>query len=104
VHDPPPFISELRPSSGQVGTLVTVSGSGFKPTAGGVMGAPGGGRDYSGNTVQFGPKVVLKNVNSADGVTVQFDIPRSVTPGTYQVSIANENGASNTVSLTVTGN
>jgi protein-disulfide isomerase len=104
VHDPPPFISELRPSSGPVGTLVTVSGRGFTPTAGGVMGTPGGGRDYSGNTVQFGPKVVLKNLNSADGVTVQFDIPRSVAPGIYQVSIANENGASNTVSLTVIGN
>ena len=97
----PPFISSLRPTSGPVGTLVTVSGKGFTPTAGFQGSSPGRG-DYGGNTVRIGSDVTLKNLNSADGVTVKFEIPQNVAPGVYGVTVVNENGTSNSVNLTVT--
>lgn len=97
----PPFISLLRPTSGPVGTLITVSGSGFTPTAG-FRGAPGGGEDYGGNTVQIGSEVTLKNLNSADGMTVKFEIPPNLAPRVYGLTIVNQNGTSNSVNLTVT--
>jgi hypothetical protein len=102
--DQPPFISSLHPFSGPPGTAVTASGSGFVPT-GGVFGQPGGGvGDYGGNTVYLGSQVVLKNQNSDDRVTLQFDIPQNMGPGTYSVSITNDNGKSNSVNFTVTAN
>jgi len=101
--DQPPTISSLRPSSGPPGTLITVTGSGFTPTSGGVMYTPGA-VDNSGNTVQLGADISLKNLNSVDGVTVQFQLPRNVPPGMYSVTIVNENGTSNTVLLTITPN
>jgi hypothetical protein len=100
----PPFVSSLRPSSGPPGTSILVTGGGFVPTAGGVMGTPGGGGDYGGNTVQLGSDVQLRNLNSTDGTTLQFEIPPKIATGTYSLTVANTNGASNTVKLTVTGN
>ena len=97
-----PFISSLHPSSGPPGTTVTVSGTGFLPT-GGNPGTPSGGVG-GGNNVYFGSEVVVKGQNSADGLTFQFDVPQNMAPGTYSVSVRNENGASNSVNFTVTAN
>ena len=98
----PPFISSLQPTSGPVGTVVTVSGKGFTPTAG-FRGSSGGG-DYGGNTIRLGSNVTLKNLNSVDGVTVKFEIPKNMAPGVYSATIVNSNGTSNSVKLTVTEN
>lgn len=97
-----PFVSSIRPTSGPPGTLITVSGKGFTPTSG-YRGSPDGGGDYGGNTVRLGSDVTVKNVNSADGVNLQFEIPKNVAPGVYMLTIVNSNGTSNSVDLTVTG-
>jgi len=93
----------LQPSSGPAGTIVKISGNGFTPT-GGWMGTPGGGGDYGGNTVRLGPDIVLKNLNSTDGVTLQFGVPQQVAAGTYRIIVANANGVSNAIYFTVTQN
>ena len=97
---PAPVISSLRPTSGTPGTLVTISGKGFTPTAG-FRGSPRQESDYGGNTVRIGSGVTLKNLNSTDGLTVQFTIPRDIAPGVYGVTVVNSNGTSNNVNLTV---
>jgi uncharacterized protein (TIGR03437 family) len=96
-----PVISSLQPPSGPPGTAVTISGKNFTPTAG-FRGSKGGGDDYGGNMVHFGSDVTIKNINSSDGITLKFEVPQSVAPGTYNVSVVNSKGASNTVSFQVT--
>lgn len=99
-----PAISSLQPTSGPVGTSVTIVGSGFTPT---------------NNSINFGGEY-LDGVSS-NGTTITFTIPdtitpcprissniaciqlaQQVTPGTYAISVTNANGASNTVNFTVT--
>jgi peptidoglycan hydrolase-like protein with peptidoglycan-binding domain len=102
---PPPssglYIQSLSPSAGAVGTSVTVSGSGFT----------------SDNTILFGSGALV-HVASNDGSTLTFTVPGALNPlcyysgcmlpsqetmpGTYNVSIQNSNGTTNTVSFTVT--
>ncbi len=94
-------ISYLSPSVGSVGQQITIYGSGFAST----------------NTVNFGGGV-LQNVYSSNGSVIIFTVPSSiapscavgavcpqyvisVTPGTYNVSVMNQNGTSNTVPFTV---
>ena len=91
-----PAISSLKPAAAVAGTSVLVSGSGFVPTAG-FMGAG----DPGGNTVRIGPDIAIKNLNSADGVSLQFQIPKDLKPAVYRLSIVNANGSSNEVELTV---
>jgi peptidoglycan hydrolase-like protein with peptidoglycan-binding domain len=96
-----PAILALNPSSGPVGTVVTVSGSGFSPS----------------DTVNFSWGVI--NTTSSDGATLTFTVPSSiapqcdptqgcpaiiqdVSPGSYQVSVTAASGVSNTVSFNVT--
>ena len=103
---PIPTISSLQPTSGPIGTTVTITGSGFTST---------------GNTVNFGNGVIQKNVSSFDGKTVTFTIPSyispycppqmfcsavvyPVNPGSYNVSVTNGNGTSNSLSFIVTSN
>lgn len=79
-------IASLSPSSGGVGTSVTIYGSGFSTT---------------GNTVHFGTGIIA-NLNSPDGRSVSFIVPsdltgygsQPVTLSTYNVSVTNANGAS----------
>ncbi len=90
-----PYITYLNPTSGPVGTMVTVYGTGFSPT---------------GNTVRFGGGVVT-GVSSSDGRTLTFTVPSQlagssqlVTAGTYNVSVSNFSGyTSNSIQFTVTG-
>ncbi len=98
-------IISLTPTSGPVGTVVTVSGSGFS----------------SSTSVQFGPGYISGAVSSATaGTVLQFAIPSSInpcapwstgacpyfaallTPGTYQVSLAAASGTSNSLPFTIT--
>ncbi len=90
-----PVISYLNPTSGGVGTTVTVYGSGFSP---------------SGNSVRFGAGVIT-NLTSHDGRSVSFTVPvmltgfgsQPVTLSTYQVSVTNASGrTSNTAGFMVT--
>ncbi len=97
-------IASLSPSSGPVGTTVTISGFGFTTT---------------GNTVKFG-KGYIGPLNSSEGATLQFMVPSGhglcppgeetcgvgmyppVTPGTYAVFVTNASGTSNSLTFTVT--
>lgn len=90
-----PFISYLSPTSGGVGTSVTVFGSGFSTT---------------GNTLHFGNGIV-GNLPSFDGLSVSFTVPSSLSGygyqpiglGTYNVSVTNSAGVtSNTVPFNIT--
>lgn len=97
-----PFLAVVN--TGAVGSTATVHGSGFTAT---------------NNTINFGAGAI-QNISSSDGATLTFTVPSAVgaacnpgtacpmyaifiTPGTYNVSVTNANGTSNTVSFTVTG-
>jgi len=105
-----PSISSLSPTSGNVGTSVTIIGSGFTAT---------------GNKIKFGNLGSENNSNyslkSSDGKTLVFTVPTgnyyacwNSTPacsiavtktqsGTYAVSVINANGTSNAVNFMVAG-
>jgi hypothetical protein len=102
-HQSGPAIASLNTASGPPATTVTVTGKNFEPTAG-YRGSPGGGDDYVGNTVHFGSGVTLKNINSADGMTLKFDVPKDIDAGVYSVTVANSKGVSNSLDFTVTKN
>ncbi len=90
-----PTVSYLTPTSGGIGTAVTIFGTGFSA---------------SGNSVHFGNGVIA-NLNSPDGRSVSFTVPAQLTGfgtqpiamGTYNVSVTNAQGlTSNTVPFTIT--
>ena len=97
-------ITGLTPTSGFVGTAVTIVGSGFTPT---------------NNYVLFGLGVLPGVASSTDGKTLQFIVPISqraycasaaacpevmqlVATGYYNVRVANANGMSDAMGFTVT--
>jgi len=105
-------VTSLRPTSGPVGTNVTITGSGFTAT---------------GNKIKFGNLGSQDNpsysLNSFDGRTLTFTVPlsdyyacwfsksevppctvpaTSTQPGAYGVSVINANGTSNEILFTVT--
>ncbi|MCR4325249.1 MAG: IPT/TIG domain-containing protein [Patescibacteria group bacterium] len=97
----PLTISSLTPTTGPVGTQITVYGSGFT---------------YA-NTVLFGSGAIT-NVYSPNGTTLTFTVPQylspycapnmycaqyvqQVTPGQYNVSVQNQNGTSGTLPFLV---
>ncbi|MDO8553000.1 MAG: IPT/TIG domain-containing protein [bacterium] len=108
--NPPPFssvsISNINPSSGAVGTVVTITGYGFT----------------NDNTVNFGYGAIVHVPIATNGIrqTLVFSVPESLTPacfysaprcllptrqtspGAYNVSITNGNGTSNAFTYTVT--
>ena len=115
-------IDSMDPSSGTVGTVVTLTGSGFVTGPSAILQESRGVQTYppqrsGANTVIFGSRRI-SNVISPDGVTMQFSVPfgggcEGVTysyacdpyllpPGSYPVSVTNANGTSNSVSFTVT--
>src|SRR5260370_199478 len=91
-----PAIDSIKPAEAAGGTTVQVVGSGFLPTSGYM-----GGGDPGGNTVRIAPDIALKNLNSTDGVALQFQIPKDLKPAICRLSVLNANGSSNEVELTV---
>jgi IPT/TIG domain len=93
-------ISSLFPKSGQVGTEITINGTGFTQD----------------NTVLFGSGAIV-HIASIGSVRLTFVVPQLLNPlcyyygcrvlsamttsGAYPVSIQNENGTSNTVIFTI---
>jgi len=100
---PPVSISSVYPSSGPVGTHVTVAGSGFSAT---------------GNLVHFGQSVSLGHTTD-NSTTIAYTVPATagpceapkmcpaaalpVMPGTYPIFVTNAGGqTSNTLLFKVT--
>ncbi|MCX6011810.1 MAG: IPT/TIG domain-containing protein, partial [Chloroflexi bacterium] len=105
-----PTITRLTPSSGPIGTSVTITGTGFSTTA---------------NTIKFSSYSFFDVPSSNNGTTLTFTVPsqiwnncrstdymcfqtqpaaRTTIPGTYNVTVTNTNGTSNEVEFTVTQN
>ncbi len=100
---PTPLVEKISPSSGSVGTKVTIVGSGFTST---------------GNDIKFG-QGYIQNLSSEDGVILRFTVPSGlgvcssttevcieilllITPGIYDVSVINKYGESNKIKFEVT--
>jgi hypothetical protein len=97
-------ITSLQPLTGPVGTRVTITGTGFNNRA---------------NTINFGGSA-YPNIISTNGTAIVFVIPTAtnppcrnamppcaivsalITPGTYDVSVTNAQGTSNSMAFTVT--
>ena len=89
---PPPALTGLSPSSGQVGAVVTLSftGSGFDAAT------------PANNVVRFGALTPTQSVNSgttAAALSVSVTLPSSA--GAYSVSVSTGSGTSNPVTFTV---
>ena len=99
-----PVITSLSPSSGHIGTTVTIIGNHF--TA-------------NGNGIHFGEGIVNVVNSSNNSTMLTFQVPSKintcglvqfecllpdtlVTPGTYNVYVSNVNGSSNLATFTVT--
>jgi len=102
-----PTVSAIHPTSGPIGTIVQLEGSGFLS---------------NGNVVKFGPGYLV-DLPSADGRTLSFSVPEGhnqcpperlglnepcretyarVMPGDYQVSIVTRDNSSRPVTFRVT--
>lgn len=99
------YVKTLYPSSGPIGTMVVISGSGFTPNQ---------------NVVKFGSDY-SEYLDSPDGVTLKFIVPseadechpsgnpcyekmnKPITPGQYSLVVMNYNGISNAVTFDVSG-
>ncbi len=102
-----PQISSINPTSGPMGSQVTLTGSGFT----------------SNSLVYFGSGATNAVNVTSDGNTLSFTVPtylnpscyysnpqclvygpaQQITPGTYNIYVSNGVGTSNTVNFTVTG-
>ena len=80
----PPTLGSLSVYTGVSGTMVTVYGSNFDPL---------------NNSVRFGPSSAV--ASSQSGSQLVFVVP-AVAPGSYQVSVSNARGVSNSMTFTVT--
>lgn len=83
-------LSQLAPSSGAIGTTVTLTGSGFDPTA-------------SNNTVRFNG--IQATISGASATTLTVTVPAGATPGpvTVQVGAVAATGPTFTVTNLVYG-
>ena len=107
----PVALTSLSPTSGPVGTQVTISGFGL---------------NTSGNTIYFAgyPQGTFNSISALTGSSLSFSIPsalafpcadqtnpllacplaeRVVVPGNYDIWVSNANGTSNHLTFTVTG-
>jgi hypothetical protein len=95
-----PLISYLSPTSAHVGSQVTIYGSGFTLSSTIMFGNGTVPALYAnnGNTITF---TVPSYVTPVCGSLVCPQYAQSITPGTYNVSVINANGTSNTLPLSV---
>ena len=97
---PAPFIQNISPSSGTVGTSVTLSGYGFSNNSTVVFGGSGISNVYSnGSSLTF---TIPEYTSVCPPGAYCIMMARQVTPGTYSIYVQNQNGTSNTVNFTVT--
>lgn len=98
-----PSISYITPTSGQVGSTVTVYGSGFLSTNTVLFdGGP------VNDVMEMSAGVLMFNVPSSVGADCKPDqacpmYERLISNGTNTISVRNVNGTSNVVNFTVTG-
>ena len=84
---PAPTVSTITPTSSAVNTSVVIHGTNFTAT---------------GNTVNFGSATVGNMMSSANGTSITVTIPSQLAAGSYNVSVRNTNGTSNSLTYTVT--
>lgn len=97
-----PVITAVTPTSGQFGSTITITGTGFAPNA---------------NDILFGPDVITRNLaSSEDGTKITYKVSQLVKncpagtglgcgitfPKTYAVSVKTSHGTSNPITFTVT--
>jgi hypothetical protein len=107
----------ISPTSGPVGTKVTITGQGFTPTGNLLIFGDPGTRFHPDHSAEN----IIGNLNSANGTTLTFTVPTSNPsgslcdsnnncvmiaatrrlPGDYNVSITNSNGTSNITPFTI---
>jgi len=102
-----PTITNISPTSGPIGTQITITGSGFTSTGNQIN------FDFSANSMG----ALWNSLNSSNGSTLSFTMPAtngyvcvvgpcpltlSVNPGLHKISVTNANGTSNEVNFTVT--
>lgn len=98
----PPLITLMNPGSGQIGTSITLTGTGFLK---------------KNNEISIGStKSALINLPSPNGKTITFKFPAApcnqktktncpatvLTSGNYNISVSNKNGLSNAVPFNLT--
>ncbi len=95
-----PVVSSISATSGKPGDIITVKGSNFAGNPKSIVGQSTtlfvNLRDAN-NGSQSAP-----NTNLIDSQTMTFEIPSSVSSGTYQISVGGIHGYSNSVPLTIT--
>ncbi len=93
VVDPAPAlaITQINPSSGPLGTTVTITGSGF------TTGTGSNGNDVYITSLDGNYSIIVRGVQSTNGTTLTLTLPTtySETPGVYTVNIQNTNGQTN---------
>lgn len=72
-----PSITSITPSSGPIGTSVTIRGNNLANTS----------SNGSSNYIWFNSYSFGSTIASADGTSVTFVVPNTLTPGAYQVSV-----------------
>lgn len=102
------YIGSLSPSSGPVGTKVTISGQGFAPRDNVLVFGFGIGSKFFGISSDESRVISFvipekDNPTCPDSKPCPIRAPDPILPGEYNVSITNTNGSSNTKVFTVTG-
>jgi len=98
----PPALTAITPAQVSIGDSITLTGSGFAATANAIKIGTGyiqGGVSSDGTSVRFTLPAVLTACPPWAQVCITLAI--LVTPGTYQVAVANANGTSNELPLRV---
>jgi Putative peptidoglycan binding domain/IPT/TIG domain len=96
----PLTIRTVHPEVGNIGSTITINGTGFT----------------SSNSIKFGSHII-QNVNSVDGTSLSFNVPEYInpcgtntlcmapayktTPGWYPVTVQNTKGISNSIEFAV---
>lgn len=101
-----PVITSMDPTSGTVGTSVTLTGSGFTQSSILYFGT-GVGKNASTTIASDGTKITFNVPTSTGpyckpGTPCPYYMSRLVTPGTYAVRVTTDKGTSNSINFTVT--